>query len=148
MFVAGRERDDGLECWVAHCTRDAALRYIAGAPVAAGRAPRQVMDNVADEMAATLHLWLQAAAHSNGQVLDDKPVFVRAHRWGSGLATAPLGLNEPVVSFQPWSLVVAGDYLGYDDGTVEGAMLSGLEAANRVSQWGSDFARDVDKRTT
>ena len=104
------------------------------------------MDNVAAEMGDALHLWLQAAAHSNGHTLVDKPVFVRAHRWGSGLATAPLGLNEQALSFEPWALVVAGDYLGYDDGTVEGAMLSGLEAANRVSQWGSSFAREVDQR--
>ena len=94
-----------------------------------------------------LHLWLQAAAHSQGGALADKPVFVRAHRWGSGLATEPLGLNEPALSIEPWGLVVAGDYLGFDDGTVEGAMLSGLEAANRVSQWGSDFARKLDQHT-
>jgi hypothetical protein len=49
-----------------------------------------------------LHLWLQAAAHSQGGALADKPVFVRAHRWGSGLATEPLGLNEPALSFEPW----------------------------------------------
>jgi predicted NAD/FAD-dependent oxidoreductase len=106
------------------------------------------MENVANEMGDALHLWLQAATHSTGQTLGEKPIFVRAHRWGSGLATAPLGLNEPALSFEPWNLVVAGDYLGYDDGTVEAAMLSGLEAANRVSQWGSEFARQVDQHAT
>eukprot|EP01043_Picozoa_sp_COSAG02_P015638 COSAG02_NODE_671_length_18661_cov_9.755953_2_plen_149_part_00 len=148
MCVVGREQDDGLECWVAHCSRAAALRYIAAAPVAAGRAPQQVMENVANEMGDALHQWLQAAAHSNGQNLAVKPVFARAHRWGSGLATAPLGLNELALSFEPWNLVVAGDYLGFDDGTVEAAMLSGLEAANRISQWGSEYAREVDQQNT
>jgi predicted NAD/FAD-dependent oxidoreductase len=136
--IAGREREDGVECWVAHCSRAAALQYIAAAPVAAGRPPRQVMENVAGEMGDALHLWLQAAARSNGQVLEEKPIFLRAHRWGSGLATAPLGLSEPALSFEPWNLVVAGDYLGYDDGMLEGALLSGLEAANRVAGWASD----------
>jgi predicted NAD/FAD-dependent oxidoreductase len=50
----GREREDGMECWVAHCTRSAAQRYIADAPVAAGRPSRQVMENVAEEMAGTV----------------------------------------------------------------------------------------------
>lgn len=135
--IAGRERDDGMECWVAHCSRAAAVRYIDAAPVAAGRAPQQVMEKVASEMSEALHLWLQAAAHSNGQTLQESPVFARAHRWGSALASEPLGLNEQALSFEPWNLVVAGDYLGYDDGSVDGAMLSGLEAANRVSQWAS-----------
>ena len=47
----------------------------------------------------------------------------------------PLGLLEPALSFEPWRLVVAGDYLGTQGNSAEAALLSGLEAANRVSQW-------------
>ena len=60
---------------------------------------------------------------------------VRAHRWGSGFVREPLGLLEPALSFEPWRLVVAGDYLGTQGNSAEAALLSGLEAANRVSQW-------------
>ena len=43
-------------------------------------------------------------------------------------------------------MVVAGDYLAEENSdSVEGAVLSGLEAANRVSKWTTDYAKKVDQ---
>ena len=43
-------------------------------------------------------------------------------------------------------MVVAGDYLAEENtDSVEGAVLSGLEAANRVSQWTTDYAKKIDQ---
>jgi len=63
-----------------------------------------------------------------------KPVYCKTQRWSQAVTSNPLALNEHCLSFEPWRLAVAGDYIG-KNANLESAVLSGIQAADRVLQW-------------
>lgn len=63
------------------------------------------------------------------------PLHATAKRWGAALPSQTLGLSEDCLSFEPWRLAIAGDFIASHASPLESAALSGLEAGERVAQF-------------
>eukprot|EP00501_MAST-03F_sp_TOSAG23-6_P001798 GSMAST32.ASY1.ANO1.1876.1 assembled CDS len=69
-----------------------------------------------------------------------KHCFVETKRWEKAFFETPMKLNEndqnnnDAVTFKPWCLALAADYLG-EIQCIQSAALSGLMSADRINQW-------------
>jgi predicted NAD/FAD-dependent oxidoreductase len=63
------------------------------------------------------------------------PASASAKRWSAALPSQTLDLLEDCVSFEPWRLAVAGDFIRAHTTPAESAAMSGLEAGERVASW-------------
>jgi hypothetical protein len=143
------------ECWVAQSTAELALWVDSLHPGAGGasRDERRAATRLAQETMWTEferilapHISGRDAHRGSAQSLGEPcpefpaPTFIQARRWGAGFFEAPLRLDPPglthndAVTFAPWRLAVAGDYLGHRQGMQEAA-LSGAMAADRIAGW-------------
>ena len=84
----------------------------------------------------------EAATHLQAHLMDllaqydvPPPATARAKRWGAGFSAHTLGLQENCVSFEQWKIAVCGDYFSDHATPIEAAVLSGLEAAYRVTMF-------------
>jgi hypothetical protein len=125
----GRQRADGLQCWVAVSTPQFAQQLL-GEPGADGRLPPQTPEYLAS--LAPL-LYKEVAALLRRVVPEQElpePVFVQCQRWGSALPAAPLG--RPYLAVPERVAAACGDFcLG---GGVEGAVESALAASEAVQK--------------
>lgn len=124
----GRQRSDGLQCWVAVSTPEFAKQLIGAGPD--GRLPPQTPEYLAS-LAPQMYQELVSVARElvPEQALPE-PVFVQCQRWGSGLPARPLGRTHVVVP--QVKAAACGDFcLG---GGIENAAESALAAAEAVKQ--------------
>ena len=71
-----------------------------------------------------------------GQPSDVPPPRVAtAKRWSAALPDGTLGLQEACVGLEPWRLAIAGDFLQQHSSPAQAAMLSGLDAGERVADF-------------
>lgn len=83
-----------------------------------------------------------AALHMQKQLMTlleqygvEEPVSAVVQRWGAGFHSKTLGLKEDCVSFEQWRIAVCGDFIGEHPTPIQAAILSGVEAGERVSTW-------------
>ncbi|KAK9812740.1 hypothetical protein WJX72_002879 [[Myrmecia] bisecta] len=125
----GRQRDDGLECWVATTTPaySADLLAMSKQP---GCSPDAMAALVHNELRHVLahHLSEQAAAALSS------PVFLRVQRWGAAFKRRVI--NTPSLLNKEVMLGACGDFCaGSDPGKADAvsAISSGLDAADKVA---------------
>jgi renalase len=123
----GRQRSDGLQCWVAVSTPQFA-RQLLGEPGPDGRLPPQTPEYLAS-LAPLLYKEVAALLRRLAPEQElPEPVFVQCQRWGSALPAAPLG--RPCLAVPRRMAAACGDFcLG---GGVEGAVESALAASEAV----------------
>jgi len=64
-----------------------------------------------------------------------EPIHLSAKRWGAGFSPQTLGLKEDAVTLEQWRLAIAGDFLCDHATPIEAAVVSGVQAGERVSSW-------------
>jgi len=70
-----------------------------------------------------------------GEVSMPAPLSTSTKLWRAGFVSKTLGLKEEAVCLQPWRLAICGDFIRDHDSPLEAAVLSGLEAGERVASW-------------
>lgn len=55
--------------------------------------------------------------------------------WRAALTTKTLGLQEDSIGLEPWRLAICGDFIRSSPSPIEAAVLSGLEAGERMVSW-------------
>eukprot|EP00884_Botryococcus_braunii_P007656 jgi/Botrbrau1/16892/Bobra.150_2s0105.1 len=128
----GREREDGAECWVAVTTEEYARQLIedSGMLVEGGKYKPLSGDQ---QSLVALRLW-HAFLDALQIYVPDKdlqPSALAVQRWGSGLKT---GLAPKLYEFDSHNnLLVCGDV--FSESTAEGAVVSGLAAAEALVEY-------------
>lgn len=117
------------EFWTAISTPAFAKQLLAaGADEAV--AGGQIANHVADVLRPTLPAAVAEAL--------DLASGASAKRWNAGLNGHSLGLHEDSVGLEPWRLAICGDFVRDHPSPLEAAVLSGMDAGERVISWFSD----------
>ncbi|KAG2430875.1 hypothetical protein HXX76_009849 [Chlamydomonas incerta] len=124
----GRERDDGLSCWVAVTKPEFAAKLIGDIGPLASLPPAGPDYNAkkAQEVWTAMQADLRAAM---GIRPLNRPKYLSAHRWGSAYTTSPLGVPAVWEADGRWA--AAGDFC--NGAGVEQALTSGAAAAEAVA---------------
>ncbi|PNW83389.1 hypothetical protein CHLRE_05g245150v5 [Chlamydomonas reinhardtii] len=124
----GRERDDGLTCWVAVTKPEFAAKLIGDIGPLASLPPAGPDYNAkkAQEVWAGMQADLRAAM---GIRPLNRPKYLSAHRWGSAFTSTPLGVPAVWEADGRWA--AAGDFC--NGAGVEQALTSGAAAAEAVA---------------
>ncbi|CAL5227026.1 g9920 [Coccomyxa viridis] len=142
----GRERDDDLECWVAVATEAYARSLIAEMPLFKkdGQYVPQtdaVLSDIANRIWDAVKGLLKP--FSEGEV--PQPVYLRAQRWASAYKAELI--EEPCVTDLSLDLGACGDFCGKSS-TAEGAILSGLAAADSIAAHALEQAKAMQAKST
>ena len=132
LWLQGRQREDGSECWVATSTPEFGRRVLSDFPIRVNAwtdpHAKDYREVIRGEMETALYDVLSELDARWG-LID----FSTTHRWGRGFVRAPLG--KPVQQERAHRIVFCGDHcLG---STFENAAVSGLEAAKAVQGFDS-----------
>ncbi|BDA48954.1 Renalase [Coccomyxa sp. Obi] len=126
----GRERSDGLECWVAMTTEAFAQQLLAEAPLTKNGAYVAQSQQYLSDVAPRIWEALWRALQPFSGLERPTPVYMHAQRWGSGFK-ANLLPNACLIDRQ-LGLAACGDFCV--ESSAQGAVLSGLAAAQALRE--------------
>ncbi|KAH7673768.1 Protoporphyrinogen oxidase protein [Dioscorea alata] len=110
---------DNVECWVLHSTHEYAARIIS--MMGLQKPSNDILAKVAEELFQEFQ--------TVGPYIP-RPLFMRAHRWGSAFPMTFIGGEEKCLWDKSKRLAICGDFCVSPN--VEGAILSGLCAASKM----------------
>lgn len=113
--------NNGSECWVLHSTAEYANHIISQTGL------KKPSDDVLNMVRRDLFSEFQKTVPHM-----PSPFFMKAHRWGSALPTTISAKDDKCLWLDNKRFAVCGDFCVAPD--VEGAILSGLAAASKLSQ--------------
>ncbi|KAJ0963243.1 hypothetical protein J5N97_028365 [Dioscorea zingiberensis] len=112
---------DNVECWVLHSTAEYAARIISMTGL---RKPsNDILAKVAEELFQEFQMI--------GPCIP-RPIFMTAHRWGSAFPMTCVGGEEKCLWDTTKRLAICGDFCASPN--VEGAILSGIRAASKLTE--------------
>ena len=134
----GRDRSDGQECWVIQSNPQAATCLLESIPETMDFEQRRalVREKTQDILWKEFYDFMVPKFIAPGRF--PKASYKVGHRWSAAFPKLPN--NDPAISamdddiYHDWDqqFVACGDYMGQYTGRVEGAYLSGLEAAKTI----------------
>ncbi|CAK0733136.1 hypothetical protein CVIRNUC_000231 [Coccomyxa viridis] len=125
----GRERTDGVECWVAVTTEAFAQEVISEMPLFYNGEyvpqTKEVLMDIGSRIWDALKTILQPFIEGNPE-----PTYLRAQRWASAFKADPLG--GPCMTELGLRMAACGDFCL--SSSAEGAILSGIAAAEAIAE--------------
>ncbi|GLJ52462.1 hypothetical protein SUGI_1115890 [Cryptomeria japonica] len=116
----GRSKS-GSECWVLHSTAEYANQIISKTGL--NKPSDDILNNVKRDLFGEFQKTVPDIT---------SPFFMKAHRWGSAFPATNLAKDDKCLWVEKERLVICGDFCVSPD--VEGAILSGLAAASKLSK--------------